>query len=95
MINIPTPPPIPYPIQRKKSYWTKIVMLGMQCVVLMIGAMIIWSMVYSRNERSENVAEQIAAEWGSNVCISRARLPVRSLTVPERYVRRHSTATRR
>ncbi len=51
MINIPTPPPIPYQIRRKKSYGTKIVILGMQCVVLMVGAMIIWSLVYSRNER--------------------------------------------
>lgn len=67
MINIPTPPPIPYQIRRKKSYGTKIVILGMQCVVLMVGAMIIWSLVYSRNERSENVAEQIAGEWGSHV----------------------------
>lgn len=69
MINIPTPPPIPYQIRRKKSYGTKIVILGMQCVVLMVGAMIIWSLVYSRNERSENVAEQIAGEWGSHVYI--------------------------
>lgn len=69
MINIPTPPPIPYQIRRKKSYGTKIVMLGLQCVVLMIGAMIIWSLVYSRNERSDNVAEQIAGEWGGPVYI--------------------------
>lgn len=69
MINIQTPPPIPYQIRRKKSYGTKIVMLGLQCVVLMIGAMITWSLVYSRNERSENVAEQIAGEWGGPVYI--------------------------
>lgn len=62
-----TPPPIHY--RQPMSYGTKILLLGLQCGVLMIGALIIWSISYSREGRNKYVAEQIAQEWGESVYI--------------------------
>ena len=67
MNDMLTPPPIPY--KRRMSYGTKILLLGLQCVLLMIGALAIWLISYSRDERNKDVAEQIANEWGESVYI--------------------------
>lgn len=55
-----TPPPIPPRL--RMSYGTKILLLGLQCAILMIGALVIWIISYSRDERNQDVAEQIAHE---------------------------------
>lgn len=62
-----TPPPIPPRL--RMSYGTKILLLGLQCALLMIGALVIWIISYSRDERNQDVAEQIAREWGQSVYI--------------------------
>lgn len=65
-----SPPEFESPECRKNmSYGVKALFLGLQCGLLMIGALVIWGMSYSRSERSQNVAEKIAAEWGDKVYI--------------------------
>lgn len=59
-------PPTPH---KKKSLGVKILLLGLQCGLLMIGALSIWIMSYSRDERNKDVAEQIVSEWGRSVYI--------------------------
>lgn len=71
---VPPIPPIPRPTQRtmqrpKMSLGMKILLLGLQCGLLMIGALTIWIMSYSRDERNKDVAQQIASEWGGSVYI--------------------------
>lgn len=51
------------------SYGVKIVLLGLQCGVLMFGALLIWLMAYSRDERNKDVADEIARGWGGKVMI--------------------------
>lgn len=51
------------------SYGTKVLLLGLQCAALMIGALMIFAMSYSRDQRNKNVAAQIANEWGGTVHI--------------------------
>ncbi|MDE7407963.1 MAG: cell envelope integrity protein CreD [Muribaculaceae bacterium] len=48
----------------------KILLLGMQCAVLMIGTLIIWLLTYSRDERNNTVAEEIARDWGETIYIN-------------------------
>ena len=67
MNDMLTPPPIPY--KQRMSYGIKILLLGLQCGLLMIGALAIWIISYSRDERNKDVAEQIANEWGGSVYI--------------------------
>lgn len=66
MDNIQLPPPIP---RKRMSLGVKILLLGLQCGLLMIGALAIWIMSYSRDERNKDVAEQIVSEWGRSVYI--------------------------
>ncbi|MDE6330507.1 MAG: cell envelope integrity protein CreD [Muribaculaceae bacterium] len=67
MDDMLTPPPMPD--KRRMSYGTKILLLGLQCGLLMIGALAIWIISYSRDECNNNVAQQIAIEWGGSVYI--------------------------
>ncbi len=67
MDNMQTPPPIPF--KRHMSYGTKVLLLGLQCGFLMIGALAIWVISYSRDERSKEVVEEITHEWGNSVYI--------------------------
>lgn len=96
MSNIPTPPPLPplptpppAPYERSMSYGSKIILLGLQCFVLMIGTLVIWNISYSREERNLNVSEQIASEWGKPVRIqgpaAKAQLDSAVLCRPETY----------
>ena len=59
----------PMPPKRRMPFATKVLLLGLQCGLLMLGALAIWSMSYSRDERNKDVAEQIALEWGESVYI--------------------------
>lgn len=52
------------------SYGKKLLLLGLQCGVLMIGALAIWAMVYSREESNRSVSQEIARDWGEDVYIS-------------------------
>ena len=64
----PLPPPPPPPFERKPmSYGVKILLLGLQGALLMIGALSIWLMSYSREGRSREVAQQIVQDWGREV----------------------------
>lgn len=67
MDNIQLPPPTP---RKSISLGVKILLLGLQCGLLMIGALSIWIMSYSREERNNDVAEQIVSEWGRSVYIN-------------------------
>ncbi len=67
MDNIQLPPPAP---RKSMSLGVKILLLGLQCGLLMICALAIWIMSYSREERNNDVAEQIASEWGRSVYIN-------------------------
>ena len=68
MNNSQTPPPIP--TRSRISFGTKVVLLGLQCALLMIGALAIWILAYSRDERNKDVADQIIKEWGGEVTIN-------------------------
>lgn len=67
----PVPPPfIPAaPPKQKMTYASKGIFLGLQCLVLMLGTLVIWELVYSRDKRSSEVSGQIAEEWGKDVSI--------------------------
>lgn len=67
MDNIQLPPPAS---RKSMSLGVKILLLGLQCGLLMIGALAIWIMSYSREERNNDVAEQIVSEWGRSVYIN-------------------------
>lgn len=64
-----TYPPYPLP-EKPMSYGKKLLLLGVQCGVLMFGALIIWLMVYSRDENNRKVSRDIAEEWGDRVNIN-------------------------
>lgn len=65
--NIQLQSPTP---RKKMSLGVKILLLGLQCALLMIGALTIWIMSYSRDERNKDVTEQIVTEWGRSVYIN-------------------------
>lgn len=67
MNYIPSPPP--FPGKPKTSYGTKVLLLGLQCMVLMIGALMVFAMSDLREQRNRHVAAQIAEEWGGTVHI--------------------------
>lgn len=67
MDNTQLPPPTPC---KRMSLGVKILLLGLQCGLLMIGTLAIWIMSYSRDERNKDVAEQIVSEWGRSVYIN-------------------------
>lgn len=49
------------------TYGIKALYLCLQCFLLLLGTLIVWGLIYSRDERSSTVAEQIADEWGHAV----------------------------
>ena len=59
-------PPTPH---ERMSLDVKILLLGLQCGLLMIGALSIWKMSYSRDQRNKYVAQEIVSEWGRSVYI--------------------------
>lgn len=67
MNYIPSPPP--FPGKPKTSYGTKVLLLGLQCMVLMIGALMVFAMSDLREKRNKHVTAQIAEEWGGIVHI--------------------------
>lgn len=63
--------PPPFPKQHKKySLGSKILILGLQSVILMIGALTIWIMVESRDISNKRVADEITQSWGNGVHIN-------------------------
>lgn len=65
--QIISPPPYPvYPIKRM-SYGKKCFLMGLQCLLLMIGALIIYGLIYSRQSTSRVVASEITERWGGKV----------------------------
>jgi inner membrane creD family protein len=86
----PAPPPIPQqyinPKGKKFSYGTKLLLIGCVACVLMIGALAVWIMAYDRDSKSENVAHNIAEEWGSALQIGNMTLRLDSLCLaPDNY----------
>ena len=51
------------------GFGRKVVMLCLMCVVLMIGALIVWSMIDSREETNNNAMHAITMQWGDQVKI--------------------------
>lgn len=68
MYSMQTPPPIP--VRTRMAYGTKVLLLGLQCGMLMIGALVVWLMTESRYERSRDVTDQIVNDWGGPVIIN-------------------------
>ena len=68
MENFPIPPLYQNPRPRM-TYGEKIVRLGLLCGVLMIGALAIWIMVFSREETNRKVSREISDEWDGEVNI--------------------------
>ena len=77
MSNLPpriTPPPLPVftpqppsakpnrPSGPDMSVGLKIVLMGLLCCVLMIGALAIWLMAYDRNTTSADVSQDIVGQ---------------------------------
>lgn len=73
MQNSQTPPPWPPALSKPQksamTSGTKILLLGLQCGLLMIGALIVWAMTYSRDQQSHDVCEEISQEWGTRLFI--------------------------
>lgn len=84
MSNLPpriTPPPLPVftpqppsakpnrPSGPDMSVGLKIVLMGLLCCVLMIGALAIWLMAYDRNTTSADVSQDIVGQWGEKTYI--------------------------
>lgn len=67
MENVLYPPPFPSTLKRPISYGKKCVLLGLQCCLLMLATLIVYGMVYSREETNRTVAYQITEEWGGPV----------------------------
>lgn len=61
----PMPPGAP-----RQSFGGKVVLLGLQAVVLMIAAFVVWGMVDSREYNNNSVAGRIASEWGGPVSVN-------------------------
>lgn len=63
----PAPPPFPEKRPKKMGYGTKSLLLGFQCLILMIGALIIYALVYSRESTNREVAYSITKDWGGTI----------------------------
>ena len=63
MIEQPMPPLRSKP----KSLGFKVWMLALQCVVLMIGALIVFGLIYSRETTNEKVSSEISNQWGGRL----------------------------
>lgn len=57
------------PSRTKMSPGTKILLLSLQCIVLMVGTLIVWFFAYSRDRLNAEVAGEITEEWGGPVLI--------------------------
>ncbi|MDE5786623.1 MAG: cell envelope integrity protein CreD, partial [Duncaniella sp.] len=84
MDHMPIPPQYQPPLPGM-SYGKKILLLGLQCGVLMIGALAIWIMVFSREETNRNVAREISGEWGGEVEIFGPYISDMSDSIPNVY----------
>lgn len=61
----PPQPPLPPVLPKKEiTYGKKCVLLGLQCFLLMIATLIVYSLVYSREETNKEVAGKITTDWG-------------------------------
>lgn len=47
----------------------KIFLMALQCLLLMVGTMVIWALTESRDKRNATVRESIESQWGSTVSI--------------------------
>lgn len=47
----------------------KLLLLGLQCVVLMIGTLIVYGMTSDRRDKEERVSDEISKEWGNGLLI--------------------------
>lgn len=52
------------------SFGLKILLLGFQCALLMIGALVIWIISESREENNRDVAREITQDWGGAVYVN-------------------------
>lgn len=67
MDNVILPPPFPETPKRKMTYGKKCVLLGLQCLVLMLGALTLYGLVYSRERANRQVAREITRDWGGTI----------------------------
>ena len=66
IINIPAP----QPFRKRVSYGKKVFLMGLQCFVLMIGALIVYIISEERESRLADVSQSIREEWGSVLYVS-------------------------
>lgn len=63
-----TPPPFPETLApRKTSYGKKCLLLGLQCLLLMLATLIVYLLVYSREQTNKTVTNEITEKWGGPV----------------------------
>lgn len=74
----PNGPWVPPP-RRPISTSEKLILMGVQCLVLMIGALIIYALAYNRDDTNKEVRDRITQGWGGKVAITGPQF-VQSLT---------------
>lgn len=81
-VTPPTPSFTPRPPkpQQTMSVGLKIVLMGVLCCVLMIGAMVVWLMAYDRKTTNADVSRDIVAQWGGKTYIDGPFIQVESDT---------------
>ncbi len=62
--------PAPQPFRKRVSYGKKVFLMGLQCFVLMIGALIVCIISEERDSRLADVSQSIREEWGSVLSVS-------------------------
>ncbi|MDE7116678.1 MAG: cell envelope integrity protein CreD [Muribaculaceae bacterium] len=62
--------PAPQPFRKRVSYGKKVFLMGLQCFVLMIGALIVYIISEERESRLADVSQSIREEWGSVLYVS-------------------------
>ena len=61
-----TPPP--FPIRPKKvSYGIKVLLMGLQCFILMLGALAVLLITIEREGNNRDVSDKFVSEWGGDV----------------------------
>ncbi len=70
MENNIVPIPAPQPFRKRVSYGKKVFLMGLQCFVLMIGALIVCIISEERESRLTDVSQSIREEWGSVLSVS-------------------------
>ncbi len=70
MENNIVPIPAPQPFRKRVSYGKKVFLMGLQCFVLMIGALIVCIISEERESRLTDVSQSIHEEWGSVLSVS-------------------------